>query len=110
MKRNLRRLHLQSGCTDRMHRPIPGLFEVLLDEDHLLEIMERASQNRSKTSSCGPIVVRFSGIPKAQADYVVQHPESVPLLHTATNVKNLGSGPETAPASADPHPARQAKS
>ena len=90
MKRNLRRLHLQSGCTDRMHRAISGLFEILLDDDQVVEIMERASQNRSKVSSCGPLVVRFSNIPKAQADYIVAHPESVPLLHTATALPEEG--------------------
>jgi len=67
-----------------MHRPIPGLFEVLLDDDLVVEIMERAAQSKGKQSRRGPLVVRFSPIPKVQADYIVAHPESVPLLHKAT--------------------------
>jgi len=75
-KRNLRRIHLQSGCTDRMRRSIDGLFEVLLDDDGIVELMEQASINKGRQSTCGPTVVIYHPCTKAQAEYIVAHPES----------------------------------
>jgi hypothetical protein len=74
-KRNLRRIHLQSGCTDRMNRRINGLFEVLLDDDGIVEQMTRAHNNKSRMCTDGPVIVVYHPCTQAQADYVVAHPE-----------------------------------
>jgi len=75
-KRNLRRIHLQFGCTDRMNRRIEGLFEVLLDDDDIVRQMERAYNNKSHVCTDGPVVVVYHPCTKAQAEYVVEHPEA----------------------------------
>lgn len=74
MKRNLRRIHLQSGCTDRMRRPIDGLFEVLIDEDQIVEQMERATNNKSRQAWHGPLGIVYHPCTKAQADFIKEHP------------------------------------
>lgn len=71
-KRNLRRIHVQSGATDRMMRPIDGVFEVFLDDDDIVDQMSRASQNRSRMSSCGPVVIVYRPANKAQSDFIVK--------------------------------------
>ncbi len=70
-KRNLRRVHLQSGATDRMGRPLEGIFEVLIDEDDIVNQMERAFKNKSKMATDGPIVVTYLRASKAEADFLI---------------------------------------
>lgn len=72
MSKNLRRIHIQSGASDRMGRPLDGVFEILLDEDEIVEQMERAYNNRSRQSKYGSAVVRYQPATKAEADFLVK--------------------------------------
>lgn len=71
-KRKLRRLSIQSGTTDKMGRPIEGLFEVLIDEDGLVDQMERAYKNRSHLCTVGNLLVRYKKATKAEADFLIK--------------------------------------
>lgn len=70
----LRAVRIQSGCTDGMNRPLDGLFEILLDEDVVARIMERAYGNKTKQARLGGVVVRYKSMTKAQAEYIVKNP------------------------------------
>lgn len=71
-KRNLRRIHIQSGAQDRMNRPLDGIFEVLVDEDGIVSQMERAYNNKSGESRWGNLIVRYQKASKAEADFLVK--------------------------------------
>lgn len=71
---DLRSIHIQSGCTDGMNRPLDGLFQILLDEDVVARIMERAYGNKTKQARMGGVVVRYKAMTKAQAEYIVKNP------------------------------------
>ncbi len=51
--RGMKRIDLRSSFPDRMGRPMPGLFEVLLDEDRLAQIAEQAYGNTTRRSTWG---------------------------------------------------------
>jgi hypothetical protein len=71
-KRNLRRVHLQSGASDRMGRPIDGMFSVFIDEDDLVEMMARASTNKTRRATSGPLVVEYQKATSAEADFLIK--------------------------------------
>lgn len=71
-KRNLRRIHLQSGATDHMGRPLDGIFEVLIDEDDIVSQMERAYKNKSRMACNGPLVVTYQKASKAEAEFLIK--------------------------------------
>ena len=74
-KRNLRRIHVQSGCTDRMNRRIEGVFVVYIDVDDLVDQMERASNNVGRRSCEGALIVDYQPTPNpAQAKWIADHP------------------------------------
>lgn len=70
-KRNLRRVHVQSGATDRMTRPIDGIFTVFIDEDDLVDMMARAAENKSKRCCQGALIVEYQPANKATADFMI---------------------------------------
>jgi len=69
----LRRVQLLTGCEDDMHRPLYGLFEVLINDEQLRRQMLRAYKNSGRKSTNGALVVRYQPATQAQAENMVKH-------------------------------------
>lgn len=82
--KNLQRVIVQSGCLDRMGRPIGGVFVVYLDREELREQMERAYNNQGHKSKFGSTIVHYQAAPKGQSDWIAAHPEACGLPLAAT--------------------------
>lgn len=70
--KNLKRITIQSGCTDRMMRPVEGIFEVLIDEDRINDQMMRAYEAGGHKSTWGAVTVRYQKATKGQADFLLK--------------------------------------
>lgn len=73
-RKELRRIHVQAGCTDRMGRVIGGVFVVYIDQTKMVEQMEQAYNNRSNKSCSGALVVEYQQASPGQAQWVAAHP------------------------------------
>lgn len=72
MEKSLKRVTIQSGCKDRLMRPIEGIFEVLIDENRINDQMVRAFEAGGAKSTWGAVTVRYQKATKAQADFLVK--------------------------------------
>ncbi len=74
----MKRIDLRSSFPDRMGRPMPGLFEVLVDEKRLALIAEKAYNNTTHRSTWGGLTVIFRHSSPGQAEYLVAHQKPAP--------------------------------
>lgn len=81
-KKRLRRIHVQCGADDWMGRPTPGIFEIFIDEEMMVEQLEQAFKNGGRKAKAGALLAVFHPSSQAAAEFLVEKSAQVPVDHS----------------------------